>query len=202
VPQDKLIMFDFDGVIADSLDDQTRAFVDTLRSHGLDDLATPATFLDFTESNWFEALDGAGLPDAIVTEIEDAFAAVPSPDLFPEMAEVIARLAAEHPVVVITSSRTADVEAILDEHGVTGVTEVIGGDIEASKTRKIRSARRRYGESRQAWYVCDTVGDVYEARDAGAVTVGVAWGWHGEERLLGAGPDLMARRPVELLDLF
>ena len=118
------------------------------------------------------------------------------------MAEVIARLAAEHPVVVITSSRTADVEAILDEHGVTGVTEVIGGDVEPSKTRKIRSARRRYGESRQAWYVCDTVGDVHEARDAGAATVGVAWGWHGEERLLSAGPDLIARRPVELLDLF
>ena len=195
-------MFDFDGVIADSLDDQSRAFVDTLRSHGLDELATPATFLDFTESNWFEALDGAGLPDAVVTEIEDAFAAAPSPGLFPEMAEVIESLAAEHPVVIITSSRTADVEAILDEHGVTGVAEVIGGDVEPSKTRKIRSARRRYGESLQAWYVCDTVGDVHEARDAGAVTVGVAWGWHGEERLLSAGPDLMARRPADLLDLF
>ena len=179
MPQDKLIMFDFDGVIADSLDEQSRAFVDTLRAHGIDELATPATFLDFTETNWFEALDGAGLPDSIVTEIEDAFGAVPSPGLFPEMAGVIERLAAEHPVVVITSSRTADVEAILVEHGVTGVAEVIGGDVEPSKTRKIRSARRRYGESRQAWYVCDTVGDVREARDAGAVTVGVAWGGTG-----------------------
>ena len=200
--QDKLIMFDFDGVIADSLDEQSRAFVDTLRAHGLDELATRSTFLDFTETNWFEALDGAGLPESVVTEIENAFGAVPSPSLFPEMAGVIERLAAEHPVVVITSSRTADVEAILGEHGVTGVAEVIGGDVEQSKTRKIRSARRRYGESLEAWYVCDTVGDVHEARDAGAVTVGVAWGWHGEERLLGAGPDRMARRPADLLDLF
>ena len=79
MPQDKLIMFDFDGVIADSLDEQSRAFVDTMRAHGIDELATPATFLDFTETNWFEALDGAGLPDSIVTEIEDAFGAVPSP---------------------------------------------------------------------------------------------------------------------------
>ena len=85
---------------------------------------------------------------------------------------------------------------------MTGVSEVIGGDVEPSKTRKIRRARRKYGESRQAWYVCDTVGDVHEARDAGAVTVGVAWGWHGEERLLSAGPDRIARRPDDLLDLF
>jgi phosphoglycolate phosphatase len=202
VSRDKLIMFDFDGVIADSLDDQSRAFVDTLRAHGLDELATPSTFLDFTETNWFEALAASGVPERVVTEVEDAFGAVPSPDLFPEMAAVIERLAAEHPVVVITSSRTADVQAILDEHGVTGVAEVMGGDVEPSKTLKIRSARRRYGESREAWYVCDTVGDVHEARDAGAVTVGVAWGWHGEERLLSAEPDLIARRPGDLFDLF
>ena len=138
----------------------------------------------------------------MVTEIEDAFGAVPSPGLFPEMAEVIDRLGAANPVVVITSSRTADVEAILSEHGVSGVAEVIGGDVEPSKTRKIRAVRERFGESLPAWYVCDTVGDVHEARDAGAVTVGVTWGWHGEERLLSAGPDLIARRPGDLLDLF
>jgi phosphoglycolate phosphatase len=118
------------------------------------------------------------------------------------MAAVIERLAAAHPVVVITSSRTGVVEGILAEHGVRGVAEVLGGEQEASKTRKIRSVRRRYGESLQAWYVCDTVGDVLEAQAAGVGTVGVAWGWHGEERLCRAGPDRMAHAPSDLLDLF
>ena len=36
--------------------------------------------VQFTETNWFEALAGAGLPDDVVTEVEDAFGAVPSPD--------------------------------------------------------------------------------------------------------------------------
>jgi len=199
---DKLIMFDFDGVIADSLRDQSRAFVSTLHAHGLDALATPSTFLDFTEHNWFAAVAAAGLPREVVREVEDAFTAAPSPELFPEMAQVVERLGAAHPVFVVTSSRTADVEAILDAHGVRGVTEVLGGDVEPSKTRKIRAVRRRFGEDVPAWYVCDTVGDVHEARAAGAVTVGVAWGWHGEERLLRASPDVMARRPSDLLDLF
>ena len=172
----KLIMFDFDGVTADSLDDQSDAFVETLRAHGLHELASRSRFLDFTESNWFETLADAGLPQQVAAEVGDAFGALASPGLFPEMAEVIVRLAAAHPVIIITSSRTADVEAILEEHGVRGVAEVIGGDLEPSKTRKIRSVRRRFGESLPAWYVCDTVGDVIEARDAGAVTVGVAWG--------------------------
>jgi phosphoglycolate phosphatase len=68
--------------------------------------------------------------------------------------------------------------------------------------KKIGSVRQRHGHRVPAWYVCDTVGDVVEARAAGVTTVGVAWGWHGEERLLRARPDVMARRPGDLLELF
>jgi phosphoglycolate phosphatase len=201
VASDSLIMFDFDGVIADSLEDQCRAFVETLQANGFEHLATPSCFLDLTETNWFEALAEAGVPEDVVAEIEDAFGDAPSPELFPGMAEVMGRLAAAYPVVVVTSSRAAVVKRILDEHGVR-VFEILGSEHEASKTRKISSVRRRFGESRAAWYVCDTVGDVLEARAAGATTVGVAWGWHGEDRLLRAAPDVIARTPRDLLDLF
>ncbi len=194
-------MFDFDGVIADSLEEQCQAFVETLQANGLEHLATPSHFLDFTEVNWFEALAEAGVPEDVVAKMEAAFEAAPSPDLFPSMAEVIGRLRASHPVVVITSSRTDVVKRILEKNGVH-VDEVLGGEQEASKTRKISSVRRRFGESLAACYICDTVGDVFEARAAGATTVGVAWGWHGEERLLRAAPDLIARTPHDLLGLF
>jgi len=200
--QTKLIMLDFDGVIADSLADQSRACVKTLRATGFADLATPEQFLEFTEVNWFEALADAGVPTAVVDELEHAFGEAPSPDLFPEMTAVIDRLAVAHTVVVITSSRTSVVERILAEHDVHGVAEVIGGDLETSKTRKIGDARRRFGCSLPAWYVGDTVGDILEARAAGVVTVGAAWGWHGAERLSCVDPDHMVHAPSDLLDLF
>jgi phosphoglycolate phosphatase len=197
----KLVMFDFDGVIADSWCGQKRAFADALFAHGLDEFATSATFLDLLESNWFDALAQSGVPAHVVADIEEAFGSAPSPELFPGMAEVIERLSRAHTVVVITSSATEDVRRILDEHQVCGVSEVVGGDVEPSKTRKISAARRRYGESLEPWYVCDTVGDVAEARAAGATVVGASWGWHGEERLLRADPDLIAHHPSDLLDL-
>ena len=196
-----LVMFDFDGVIADSLDAQCRACVQTLRAHGFTDLATRARFLEFTETNWFAALAEAGVPADVAEELEDAFGAVPSPELFPHVADVVERLAAAHTVVVVTSSRTKVVERILREHGVRGVSEVLGGEQDPSKTRKIRAVRRRFGEALPAWYVCDTVGDVLEARAAGVRTIGVAWGWHGAERLERVGPDHMAHHPGDLLEL-
>jgi phosphoglycolate phosphatase len=201
VSSGKLVMFDFDGVIADSWCGQKAAFVGALQAHGLYDFATSATFRDLLEANWFEALAEAGVPEHVVADIELAFAAGPTPELFPGMADVIESLSRAHPVVVITSSETADVERILGERQVRGVAEVIGGDVEPSKTLKIAAARRRYGEHLEPWYVCDTVGDVAEARAAGAAVVGASWGWHGEERLLHAEPDRMARHPSELLDL-
>jgi len=39
----------------------------------------------------------------------------------------------------------------LAEHGVRGVAEALGGEQEASKTRKIRSVRRRFGDEMPAW---------------------------------------------------
>ena len=197
----KLVMFDFDGVIADSWCGQKAAFVGALQAHGLHDFATSATFCDLLEANWFDALAESGVPEHVVADIEEAFADGPTPERFPGMAEVIDRLSRAHPVVVITSSDTSDVERILEERQVRGVAEVIGGDVEPSKTLKIESVRRRYGEALEPWYVCDTVGDVAEARAAGAAVVGASWGWHGEERLLHAEPDRMARHPSELLDL-
>jgi len=145
-----------------------RAFtIDLLHpARGLADLATRAQFLDFTETNWFAALAAAGVPEDVREELEEAFGAIPSAELFPEMAAVIERLAAAHPVVIITSSRTDVVEGSLAKHGVRGVVEVRGGEQEASKTRKICSVRRRFGETLPAWYVCDTAGDVLEAQAA------------------------------------
>ena len=197
----KLVMFDFDGVIADSWCGQKAAFVGALEAHGLHDFATSATFRDLLESNWFEALARVRRARARRGGHRAGVRGRTHPELFPGMADVIERLSRAHPVVVITSSDTADVERILEERQVRGVAEVIGGDVEPSKTLKIESARRRYGESLEPWYVCDTVGDVAEARAAGATVVGASWGWHGEERLLHAEPDRMAHHPGELLDL-
>jgi phosphoglycolate phosphatase len=195
-------MFDFDGVIADSLNGQSGAFVETMAENGLHHLASPERFLDFLDDNWFASLAAAGVPHEVAGQVDDSIGELPSPELFPGMAAVMERLAEAHTVVVITSSRTGFVERILEEHGVTAVTEVIGSDKDVSKTRRIKAARSRFGPERPAWYVGDTVGDIVEARDAGVRTVAAAWGWHGPERLGRAHPDRLAHEPHDLLDIF
>lgn len=188
-------MFDYDGVIADSWCGQKPVFVDAMRAHGMHDHTTSAVFRDIMDSSWFEGLSEAGVPAHVLTEMEQAWGDQ-TPEPFPGMPEVIERLAQAHVVLVITSAGTDDVRRVLRDRGVT---DVIGSDIEPSKTRKIQDACERCGGHLEPWYVCDTAGDVVEAKEAGAAVVGTAWGWHGEERLLGADPDWIAQDPLELL---
>ncbi len=195
-------MLDFDGVIVDSLDDQARAYASAMRAHGLQHLATRDQFLAFVEDNWFAALADAGVPAPTVAAVEDAIAATPSPPLFAGVAKVLEKLAESNEVVVISSSRTSFIERVLTDHDVRGPSEVMGGDGEQSKTRKIHDARARHGRALPAWYVGDTVGDILEARAAGVGTVGAVWGWHGEELLRRARPDHLAFAPTDLLQLF
>lgn len=57
----QLIMLDFDGVIADSLDVMCDAFVRSFAMHGPARLASPDAVLSMLDHNWFEGMARAGL---------------------------------------------------------------------------------------------------------------------------------------------
>ncbi|MBM4432359.1 MAG: hypothetical protein FJ026_18725, partial [Chloroflexi bacterium] len=46
----------------------------------------------------------------------------------------------------------------------------------------------------------DTAADIGAGRAAGAVTVGVTYGYGSREEVAGAGPDLLIETATELLD--
>jgi phosphoglycolate phosphatase len=203
---DRVIMFDYDGVIADSLEVFSSAGAAAFRAAGYPQYATPESVVAFHEQNWFDALAAAGIPDATALEIEDAIglACRTSTDLqpFPGMREAIAQLANENTVIIITSSGSAIVEAFLSDHGITGITRVMGFDVDTSKVRKIGLVKAEHGDAAEYWYVGDTVGDMDEARRAGVRSVAVTWGWHSAERLAEAAPDRLVHEPADLVELF
>ena len=79
--------------------------------------------------------------------------------------------------------------------GVMGVEEHI------SKVKKIRAACR-YFPRHCPYYICDTKGDLIEARRARAIPVAVGWGWHDKDRLNQGKPRYFVKNQKELLALF
>jgi phosphoglycolate phosphatase len=208
----KLVMLDFDGVIADSLDATCVATIAVLEEHGFAHLASREAVLRLVESNWFEGLRHEGVPQQTADDIDDRVArAVQAGQLAPYAAipGVIARLAERHHVLIVTSNRSDIVEAFLAYWDITGVSEVLGGDKGQSKVPKIRAAVRRFveavagqpGAAPESWFVGDTVGDMLEGRAAGVGTIAVGWGWHTAAQLAGSAPDHLAAAPADLLTL-
>jgi phosphoglycolate phosphatase len=200
----RVIMFDYDGVIVDSLRVFGNACAKAFRAAGLPQFGTVEAILTLHEQNWFAALAAVGIPEATGQEIENAAArACEQADLrpFPGVREVIATLSKTSTLIVVTSSRARVVEAFLASHRIAGVSRIMGSDGETSKVAKMAAVRAEFGEGRDYWYVGDTVGDIVEAKEADVHTIATSWGWHSATRLLEAHPEYLVDEPAELLSI-
>ncbi len=205
---DALVMFDFDGVLADTLDVFCAAMVAAFAAIGRPDLASREQVLTLLDDNWFASLSRAGVTAAEARTVEEVFgAALRPPTLlpcFPGVPKMLEHLARHHPLVIITSSTAAIVNGFLDAHELSGIEEIMDADVDTSKVRKIERAvaahpRAAHDHVARSWYVGDTAGDIIEGRKAGLGTIGVAWGWHGAQRLRAASPDHLVETPQELI---
>ncbi len=200
-----LLLFDFDGVLADSLSVFHESLAAACRERGFPQLHDRAVFLGLFDGNMIEGLRRLGLPDAkiptLLADLGRRLAAVMDRyPPFPGIAEAFNTLTASVPVCVVTSNLTRVVIAYLAQYGLHGVREVLGSDTEPSKQAKIRRVAAQW-PGRRPTYVGDTLGDLTEAHAAGACAVAVGWGWHDEARLRRGHPDRLLKQPSELASL-
>ncbi len=201
-----LLLFDYDGVIADSFDVYFEEFTRACSEMGYDHLNSLEAFLRLFDGNLVAQLVKAGFPmrklralaDTFAPRIEAANARIAP---FPGIVETLRQLSAAHPTLIITANSSQTVQRFLDAHTLDAVKGVLGSDTETSKVKKIRAARRMFPGHRP-YYMGDTKGDMIEARRAGAIPVGVGWGWHDSERLQTARPARIVADQKALLALF
>ncbi len=205
-PKSPLLLFDYDGVIADSFEVYFAEFTRACSELGFEHINSREDFLRLFDGNLVAQLVKTGFPlrklrslaETFAPQIEAANARVKP---FPGMVETLRQLSASHPTLIITANASDTVRRFLDAHGLSGVRGVLGSDSETSKVKKIRTARRMF-RGHHAHYMGDTKGDMIEARRAGAVPVGVGWGWHDIERLRTGRPTHIVESQQALLALF
>lgn len=198
-----LVMFDYDGVIADSYAQFIEDWMRVCRSHGIV-FRRAEEAIGLFDGNVYESMRRMGVDDETINRILEEYRATANfqdVELFPGMADALREIAALHRVVIITSNLSAAVRGVLERHGVDCVSEVIGAEREKSKIKKIKAVISRFPEL-TPYYVGDTRGDMLEGREAGSLTVAVTWGWHTADRLMEGRPDYLVNTPGELVALF
>lgn len=201
-----LLLFDYDGVIADSFEVYFEEFQKASIEMGYDKHSSKEGFLKLFDRNLLVQAIRAGftirqlktLAEDYMPQIEKANTRI-SP--FPEMPGVLDALSRHYPTLIITSNATAVVRKFVADHDLHMIYDAIGSDVEPSKVKRIRKARRLF-PGHEAYYMGDTRGDMLEAHRAGAVPVGVGWGWHDKERLQSGKAAQIMESPADLLLFF
>jgi phosphoglycolate phosphatase len=202
----KLFLFDFDGVIVDSLDVYEKTVIDCLKDINQPLIRDREKFLELFEDNFYESLVNKGVDlDVFMKASEDILARVKIKDMkpFPEVAPVIEELHKNHCLIVVSSNDYASIKEALDFFNYDEYfKEILGSDFMFSKKEKILYAAKKYHiELDDIYYIGDTTGDIKEGKEAGVKTVGVTWGWHSKEKMAAAKPDYLFNNPGQLLIL-
>jgi phosphoglycolate phosphatase len=201
----QVLIFDYDGVLADSLDYFLDSFLESCRELGYERLSSRAAFMDLFETNFYDGLLRAGIPETgfapLLQKMHDRLIEQDkSYRLFDGIPETIRALQKKLPLYIVTSNHSEGVTDFLARHDLGGFQAVLGSNHARSKVEKLRTLTARHPEA-VCWYAGDTAGDLREARDAGVRALGAAWGWHGADRLRPLA-DRLIHHPRELIKLF
>jgi phosphoglycolate phosphatase len=204
VKEKDLFLFDFDGVLSDSLDLYADAVKRCLERIGTPIVKTREDYLVLFDGNFYESMAARGVDLAAFSKAAKEI--MPGIDYdamcpFDGLVPVLESLKEERRLVVISSNGSRTIHHMLERFGFDPYfEEVLGSDFLFSKKEKIAHALAKYGvPAEKAYYIGDTTGDIVEARAAGVRTVAVTWGWHSRERLVAARPDFLVDTPDGLL---
>ena len=203
-----LLVFDFDGVLADS----SALCLDLLRQVQTDmgmPQRVPDDLWDRLDDISFPAIvRHLGIPaDRVADCVRRIFARMAAggyqPDLFDGMDAVLRALAREGQIAVLSASPREVIEGALTRAGLAQTVAAIrDGRDPAAKSAKLPALLAQFGASPSgAVMIGDAVSDIRAGRANRMRTAAVTWGWQRRELLAAAQPDWLFSRVDELLTL-
>ena len=197
--QQHFVLFDFDGVIADSLAlsyEITRSFNPEVDEE---------KYRRLYEGNIYDSI--SKLPGWHAGHPEEYFKRF-SPRMKTEvrlvvgMDAVIKNLAGEYTLAVVSSTPSVGITDFLTSHNLLQYfADILGRDVHHSKVEKMRMLLEKYDTtSEHCVFITDTLGDMREAKAHEMGTIGVSWGVHPRETLEKGIPFRIVETPDELPD--
>jgi beta-phosphoglucomutase len=192
----RAVVFDFDGVLADTERLHLSAFQDVFTPRGwqLDETAYFAEYLGFDDRGLVEAFTrarrltlGRDELDALVAAKARRFAERLGQGraLFPAAAACVTRMAARYQLAVASGALHAEIAFILDSAGITAAFQTIVGadDVDRGKPAPdayVEATRRLAVKPAQAVAVEDSPWGLESARMAGLRTIGITTSYPAE----------------------
>lgn len=201
-----LIVFDFDGTIADVEDLMLDIYSIVAEKNGWPKL-TKGKIATLKSGGAREAMRMLGvkfwqLPKLLNigrTEYKKRSSEV---KLFPNAITVLDKLAEQNDLYILSSNDQKTVKKILKNNNVNTKIEVLHGSPLFGKDKVLkRLIKIKKYKASSAWMIGDEIRDIEAGKKSKMKTIGVAWGLQGEIGLKKVNADYMAYNFNEVLEI-
>lgn len=201
-----LMVFDYDGVIFDTLEIAYNLVMKECRKYCKIPLKSKKEFLECYKTNFYEAMKKRGVSKKDMEKLKKESIGILSRKnlkLYPGMKQALKKLSKTHALAVVSSNYDAVMKKNLKKQGILECFDFILGTEEGeSKKEKIKTLLRKTKSGKpEAVFVTDTVGDIKEAKKAGIKSMAVTWGFHSKQALKKANPDFIADKPKQMTEV-
>lgn len=200
-----LIIFDFDGVIADSLH-YIRLVLNSLADkYGFRKIDSDEHYADLINGNVLEVvkklrIKKLQLPMVFLDYKRLMKKEIEKVRIYRGMEQVLKRLSEEHELAIVSSNHKDVIEKVLEHNNLSGIfDQILGLEFSFHKSEKLRHLTKKKSD---CVFITDTVGDVRDAKEVKIKTIGVAWGYHSWSEDDDIKPEIIVRKPKELMDMF
>lgn len=205
-PAKPLLIFDFDGTLANTIDTGIKIYNELAPSYGLKTV-TAAEVAELRKLNTRALLDHVGISRLMAVKLGAHIRRVlhdrmDSVGMIPGTREMILGLAAEgFRLGIITSNSADNVRNVLRRFGLLESFIFIEAGVSLfGKAHRILNALKKTGVSAtRAMYVGDETRDMEAARKSHVAGIAVCWGTNGREAMETEGPDYCIDDPLELI---
>lgn len=193
----KLILFDFDGVLANT----------HIMCYEIHKELNPNLKWDFfqglSRGNFWELYNKAVEENKIIHNSDfhniynDRLACLEMPE---ELKKVVVKLSEKYPLFIVSSSAKSQIIPFLEKESLIDKFKMIlGREAHVSKTEKIKKIIADFKISpKDIIFVTDTTGDIMEARECEVQSIGVSWGLHNKKYISQEKPLFLVDTPLEL----
>lgn len=204
----RTLIFDFDGTLADTLEESRRIFNQLAPDYRLREV-TAEELPGLRHFSLNELLDHLGIPKRRVPSLIARGTSLMRGNivrlpLIAGIGEILPTLRARaNSFGVLTSNATSNVELFLRAHGLRDHFNFISSTSKLTgKAKHLRAIRKTFSlESSEMLYVGDEIRDIRAAKKAGIPVAAVTWGFNSPESLAAEFPEHLISSPNALLDL-
>ncbi|MBI2232897.1 MAG: HAD family hydrolase [Candidatus Aenigmarchaeota archaeon] len=203
----KAIIFDWNGVIADSLKLDHQLFLKDVKSLKLTVPKSLEFYRDLFNSNMYENLLRIGFPKEMLIEDKNYkevyMKNMNKTRIFLGMKAVLKILHKKYKIALITSNYDITVNTFNKKYGIDKFFDLIlTADTHKYKTEKVRMFLERFSLKKdEVIFIGDTLADIKVCKKSGLKIIAVTWGYHDKSRLKKADPDFIANKPKDILTI-